>query len=126
MGKPSNPQAAALWLAACLTTMLSSMHPACIQHGMFPPRQVEFADVLVLNKVSAAGPCAVERAAAALRALNPGASVMRADFCRVDPLALLHTRWRAPRPMHSPPSLCYGVLARVRSFFLVASYAAPT
>jgi G3E family GTPase len=48
--------------------------------------QIEFADVIVLNKVSAAGP---ERAGSARRiiaGLNPGARLIETDFCQV-PLA---------------------------------------
>ena len=54
--------------------------------------QIEFADVIVLNKVGAAGP---ERAAAArtiLRALNPEARVIETDFGKVAPGAVLGTR----------------------------------
>ena len=53
--------------------------------------QIEFADVIVLNKVGAAGP---ERAAAArtiLRALNPEARVIETDFGKVAPGAVLGT-----------------------------------
>lgn len=53
--------------------------------------QVEFADVLVLNKVDLAGPERTAEVEAALRVLNPAAEVVRATFGRVDPAAVLGT-----------------------------------
>jgi len=82
-------------------------------------RQVEFADVLVLNKCAAAGAAHADRAAAALAALNPGARLLRADFGRVDPRALLHTRRCALppactlRPGRLPPALLHPQVPRV-------------
>ena len=45
--------------------------------------QIEFADVVVLNKVSDAGSDAVEQAKLIIRALNPDARLIEADFGRV-------------------------------------------
>ncbi len=45
--------------------------------------QIEFANVIVLNKVGDAGPAARDAARAILRALNPDARVIEADFCDV-------------------------------------------
>jgi G3E family GTPase len=53
--------------------------------------QVEFADVLVLNKVDLAGPALTGEVKAALAVLNPGASLVRASFGRVDPAAVIGT-----------------------------------
>ncbi len=54
--------------------------------------QIEFADVIVLNKVGLAGP---ERTAAARRiiaSLNPGARLIEADFCDVPLADIFDTR----------------------------------
>jgi G3E family GTPase len=45
--------------------------------------QVEFCDVLVLNKVDRVGPDDLSRLEAILRQLNPGAAIVRAEFGRV-------------------------------------------
>jgi len=45
--------------------------------------QIEFADVVVLNKVADAGPEAVAQAKLVIRALNPDARLIAADFGRV-------------------------------------------
>ncbi|MCC5948523.1 MAG: GTP-binding protein [Nitriliruptoraceae bacterium] len=47
--------------------------------------QVEFADVLLINKVDLAGEERTREVEAALRALNPGATQVRTSFGRVDP-----------------------------------------
>ena len=90
--------------------------------------QIEFADVLVLNKVTAAGP---ERTAAArriIRALNPAARVIETDFANVPLAAVFDTglfdfeRARG-RPLwvkemagfadHIPESEAYGITSFV-------------
>jgi G3E family GTPase len=48
--------------------------------------QIEFADVIVLNKVAAAGPARTAAARRIVASLNPGARLIEADFCDV-PLA---------------------------------------
>ena len=48
--------------------------------------QIEFADVVVLNKVSAAGPARTAAARRIIAGLNPGARLIETDFCEV-PLA---------------------------------------
>jgi G3E family GTPase len=53
--------------------------------------QVEFADVLVINKTDLAGDAATGRVEAALRVLNPTARQLRATFGRVDPRDILDT-----------------------------------
>jgi G3E family GTPase len=45
--------------------------------------QIEFADVIVLNKVTAAGPERLADARRIIRSLNPGARVIETDFCDV-------------------------------------------
>lgn len=45
--------------------------------------QIEFSDVIVLNKVSAAGPERLADARRIIRSLNPGARVIEADFCDI-------------------------------------------
>jgi G3E family GTPase len=53
--------------------------------------QIEFADVVVLNKVSDAGPDRAEAARKIIRALNPDARLIEADQGRVAPEAILDT-----------------------------------
>ncbi|MTH78501.1 GTP-binding protein [Paracoccus aestuariivivens] len=53
--------------------------------------QIEFADVIVLNKISAAGPQKLEQARQIIRALNPDAHVVEADHARVDMGVILDT-----------------------------------
>lgn len=48
--------------------------------------QIEFADVVILNKVSAAGPARTAAARRIIAGLNPGARLIETDFCDV-PLA---------------------------------------
>jgi G3E family GTPase len=65
--------------------------------------QIEFADIVVLNKVGAAGP---ERAAAAcqvIRALNRDARVIETDFGVVPPAAILNTHLFNPARARSHP-----------------------
>ncbi|SFZ83805.1 GTPase, G3E family [Devosia enhydra] len=45
--------------------------------------QIEFADVIVLNKISEAGPEAQAAARTIIRALNPGAQLIETDFAHV-------------------------------------------
>jgi G3E family GTPase len=45
--------------------------------------QIEFADVIILNKVSDAGPVLVETARKIIRSLNAGAELIEADFAGV-------------------------------------------
>ncbi|MBB6171514.1 G3E family GTPase [Nocardiopsis mwathae] len=47
--------------------------------------QVEFADVLVVNKADLVGPAELDRVEAALRRLNPPARVVRTEYGRIDP-----------------------------------------
>ena len=53
--------------------------------------QIEFADILVLNKASSLTPAARAEAVAALRRLNPGARILVTDQGRVDPGEVIHT-----------------------------------
>ncbi|MGL6211414.1 MAG: GTP-binding protein [Paracoccaceae bacterium] len=53
--------------------------------------QIEFADVIVLNKVSDAGPERAEAARRIIRSLNPRARLVEADHGRVDPVDILDT-----------------------------------
>ncbi|MBT9386840.1 zinc metallochaperone GTPase ZigA [Pseudooceanicola sp. CBS1P-1] len=53
--------------------------------------QVEFADVVVLNKVSDAGPVQLEAARRIVTALNPDARIIETDHARVDPAEILDT-----------------------------------
>ncbi|WP_279478853.1 zinc metallochaperone GTPase ZigA [Aureimonas sp. SK2] len=53
--------------------------------------QIEFADVLVLNKVSLATPGQRDAALKIVRALNPGAHVIETDFGKVKPSDILGT-----------------------------------
>jgi G3E family GTPase len=53
--------------------------------------QVEFADVLVLNKTDQVDPTTVGVIEAALSRLNPGAKIIRSTFGKIDPLEILNT-----------------------------------
>ncbi|PTE14532.1 GTP-binding protein [Pseudogemmobacter blasticus] len=53
--------------------------------------QIEFADVIVLNKVTDAGPARVDAARKILRALNPDARVIETDRSQVAPEAIFDT-----------------------------------
>jgi G3E family GTPase len=53
--------------------------------------QIEFADVIVLNKVGAAGPARRDVARGIIAALNPDAQVIETDFARVDADRILDT-----------------------------------
>jgi G3E family GTPase len=54
--------------------------------------QIEFADVVVLNKVSSATPDQVDAARRIIRALNPDADLVETDESRVDLGAVLDTK----------------------------------
>lgn len=53
--------------------------------------QIEFADVIILNKITDAGPDRTDAARKIIRALNPDACLIETDYCRVDPAAILDT-----------------------------------
>ena len=53
--------------------------------------QIEFADVIVLNKVTDAGPDALATARAIIRALNADARIIETDHGRVDPGQIIGT-----------------------------------
>lgn len=53
--------------------------------------QIEFADVIVLNKVGLAGPAAASTARAIVRALNPDADLIETDFADVPRSRVLGT-----------------------------------
>ncbi|WP_332694972.1 zinc metallochaperone GTPase ZigA [Bosea sp. (in: a-proteobacteria)] len=53
--------------------------------------QIEFADVIVLNKAADAGPKPLEQARLVVRALNPDARLIEADFGQVPLAAVLDT-----------------------------------
>ncbi|WP_333815551.1 GTP-binding protein [Tabrizicola sp.] len=53
--------------------------------------QIEFADVVVLNKITDAGPGRADQARRIIRALNPDARLIEADFGRVAPEAIFDT-----------------------------------
>ncbi|SDI49030.1 GTP-binding protein [Alloyangia pacifica] len=53
--------------------------------------QIEFADVVVLNKVSTAGEDARQAARLIITALNPDAQIVEADFGRVEPGRIMGT-----------------------------------
>ncbi|MBZ4192571.1 GTP-binding protein [Niabella sp. 3A5MI-3] len=54
--------------------------------------QVEFANVIVLNKTDIAGGKTTGLIKALLRKLNPGARFIETTFCRVDPSEILNTQ----------------------------------
>ncbi|NHB78197.1 GTP-binding protein [Rhodobacter calidifons] len=53
--------------------------------------QIEFADVVILNKVTDAGPARTEAARKIIRSLNPDARLIETDHSRVDPSAIFDT-----------------------------------
>ena len=53
--------------------------------------QIEFADVIVLNKTSALTAEARDEALAALKRLNPGARILCTDYGRLNPADVIHT-----------------------------------
>lgn len=53
--------------------------------------QMEFADVIILNKATEAGPLRLDQARKIVRALNPDARLIETDFSRVDPAAIFDT-----------------------------------
>ena len=53
--------------------------------------QIEFADVVILNKTADAGPARTEAARRIIRALNPDARLIETDHSRVDPDAIFDT-----------------------------------
>lgn len=53
--------------------------------------QIEFADVIVLNKTTDAGPRRLDKARKIVRALNPDAKLIETDFGRVDAEAIFDT-----------------------------------
>lgn len=53
--------------------------------------QIEFADVVILNKVHDAGPDRADSARKIIKALNPDARLIETDHSRVDPVAIFDT-----------------------------------
>jgi G3E family GTPase len=53
--------------------------------------QIEFSDVIILNKITDAGPERVDLAIKIIKALNPDAKIVETDFGRVDPTHILNT-----------------------------------
>ena len=65
--------------------------------------QIEFADVVVLNKVATAGPGRTAAARRLVRALNAEARLVEADHGRVEPERILGTRLFDPARARSHP-----------------------
>ena len=65
--------------------------------------QIEFADIIVLNKAQTAGPERLATARRIIRALNPDARVIETEFGVVDPRAILGTRLFDPGRARSHP-----------------------
>ncbi len=53
--------------------------------------QIEFADVIILNKISTPSPRDAETARQIVRALNPEARIIETDFAKVKPSEILNT-----------------------------------
>jgi len=90
--------------------------------------QVEFATVIVLNKVDLVSPETLERVRRTVTALNPSAKLVYASFSAVDPIELLNTEsfsmdeasqapgWLAElRGQHVPETEEYGIRSFVYS-----------
>lgn len=56
--------------------------------GPFYDNQIRFADVLILNKADQVGQAPLAEIEALLREMNPGAIILPAQFCNVDPSVL--------------------------------------
>jgi len=65
--------------------------------------QIEFADVVVLNKITAAGPETTARARQIIRALNADARLIETDYGVVAPEAVLETHLFDPAAARSHP-----------------------
>ncbi|MFU8824967.1 GTP-binding protein [Yoonia sp.] len=65
--------------------------------------QMEFADVVILNKTTDAGPDKVDAARKIIRALNPDARLIETDQSRVDPDAIFDTGLFAFDKAHEHP-----------------------
>jgi G3E family GTPase len=65
--------------------------------------QIEFADIVILNKVGIAGPDRTEAARRIVRALNPDARLIETDFGTVPPQEILDTRLFDPARARSHP-----------------------
>jgi G3E family GTPase len=53
--------------------------------------QIEFANVIILNKAGTAGPEKLDQARKIIRALNPDAEVIETDYSRIDPTWIFDT-----------------------------------
>lgn len=84
--------------------------------------QIEFANVIVLNKIDLAGEEATAVLEAAIRKLNPAAKIIRAEFGKVAPSQMLNTRlfnqeeaeiapaWlNEHNTLHQPETETYGI-----------------
>jgi G3E family GTPase len=82
--------------------------------------QVEFADVLVINKIDLLDPAELDRLEALLHRLNPGARILRAEY------GFTSFVYRRTRPFH-PARLwetangAFGDVIRSKGFFWIAS-----
>lgn len=54
--------------------------------------QIEFASVIVLNKIASATPAELDAARKIIKALNPEAKVIETDYCRVELTDILNTQ----------------------------------
>lgn len=91
-GAPGTPCCAC---ARGSTGLLRPGWAACAAHAVRGARaapQVEFADVVVVNKVDGLAPGELPRLLAALAALNPGARLLPAEYGRVDARELVGAR----------------------------------
>ena len=53
--------------------------------------QIEFANVIVLNKVSEVSPDSITKVQGIIAGLNPTATILRSNFCRLAPTDVLCT-----------------------------------
>jgi G3E family GTPase len=58
--------------------------------------QVEFANVIILNKMDRIAPSHVGAVEAIIRKLNPDAKIIRSEFSRVSPAEILDTKRFSP------------------------------
>jgi len=58
--------------------------------GTFYNNQIRFSDTLILNKVDLVKPSLLSEIEGLLRETNPGARILTAKYCKVDPSRLFH------------------------------------
>jgi G3E family GTPase len=91
--------------------------------GEFYTAQIERAEVILLNKVDLAGPATLAATQEQVRQLNPGATLIRTERCRVDLDLILADAPRRPAPSALDPDVgSSGPAAPFMSFVVAADF----